>query len=427
MVSHTCILSEEQLQCSICQHMLTNPVCIPCGHTFCLSCISDYWDGRQQEQCPNCEEVFPSRPRLSVNVFLSKLIHRLRRSGLDNVVQICEQPVSEPHSTTTGLIAGRTLLLLCILAVTVGYAAYMFQDTAPFKLAEPSDQRTVIQKQEVENSQKLRESLEGNMQMVVRLMQTMQTNLDRKLDNLSKKVSVLQKNMLEINTTKLGRVFEKETAPEKKMRNFRQYAVDVTLDPDTAHPSLLISSDGKQLRHGHIHSQQNLSNHPKRFDYCISVLGKEGFTSGRFYYEVQVKGKTNWDLGVVRGSINRKGKIVLGPTNGYWTIWLRNEDSYAALDITTVPISLKNRPETVGVFVDYEEGLVSFYDGDSGGLIYSFTGVSFTDETLYPYFSPGLSSGGKNAAPMIISRHGISSESSEGPISPIRSKLENEL
>ncbi|XP_076145492.1 zinc-binding protein A33-like [Alosa pseudoharengus] len=395
MVSHTCILSEEQLQCSICQHMFTNPVCIPCGHTFCLSCISDYWDGRQQEQCPNCKEVFLIRPRLSVNVFVSKLINRLRRSGLDNVVQICEQPVSEPHSTTTGLTAGRTLLLLCILAVAVGYAAHVFQDTAPSKLAEPCDQRTVTQEQEMENSKKLRDSFEGNMQKAV-------TNLDRKLDNLSKKVSVLLKNTLEIHTTKLGKVSEKETAAERKLKNIRQYEVDVTLDPDTAHPSLLLSSDGKQLWHGH--TQQNLTNHPKRFDYCISVLGKEGFNSGRFYYEVQVKGKTNWDLGVVRESINRKGKIVLGPTNGYWTIWLRNDDHYAALDIPTVPISLKNRPETVGVYVDYEEGLVSFYDGDSGGHIYSFTGLSFT-ETLYPYFSPGLSSGDKNSAPIIISRH----------------------
>lgn len=177
--------------------------------------------------------------------------------------------------------------------------------------------------------------------------------------------------------------------------------MDVTLDPETAHPNLVLSSDGKQVWHGY--NQQNVTNHSKRFDYCISVLSKEGFNSGRFYYEVNVKGKTNWDLGIVQESINRKGKIVLSPTNGYWTIWLRNEAEYAALDKTVVSISLNNRLRTVGIFVDYEEGLVSFYDGDSGTHIYSFAGVSFT-ETLYPYFSPGLNLGGKNSAPMTISR-----------------------
>lgn len=178
--------------------------------------------------------------------------------------------------------------------------------------------------------------------------------------------------------------------------------VDVTLDPETAHPNLVLSSDGKQVWQGH--TQQNVTNHSKRFDNCISVLSKESFNSGRFYYEVNVKGKTNWDLGVVQESINRKGKIVLNPTYGYWTIWLRNGVEYAALDKTAVSISLNNRLETVGVFVDYEEGLVSFYDGERGTHIYSFPGVSFT-ETLYLYFSPGLNLEGEDSAPMTISTH----------------------
>ena len=51
-----------------------------------------------------------------------------------------------------------------------------------------------------------------------------------------------------------------------------------------------------------------------------------------------------------------------------------------------VCLSLKSQPEKVGVFVDYEEGLVSFYDVDAAALIYSFTGCSFT-EKLFPFFS----------------------------------------
>uniref|UniRef100_UPI003AAF36F7 E3 ubiquitin-protein ligase TRIM21-like n=1 Tax=Centroberyx gerrardi TaxID=166262 RepID=UPI003AAF36F7 len=185
-----------------------------------------------------------------------------------------------------------------------------------------------------------------------------------------------------------------------ELKRVQQYAVDVTLDPDTAHPYLILSDDGKQVNHGDV--KKNLPENPERFSPCPCVLGKQSFSSGRFYYEVQVKGKTDWDLGVARGSINRKGKITLSPKNGYWTIWLRNGNEYKALAGPPVLLSLKSKPQKVGVFVDYEEGLVSFYDVDAAALIYSFTGCTFT-EKLYPYFSPCNNDGGKNSAPLIIS------------------------
>ncbi|XP_051256795.1 E3 ubiquitin-protein ligase TRIM21-like isoform X1 [Dicentrarchus labrax] len=185
-----------------------------------------------------------------------------------------------------------------------------------------------------------------------------------------------------------------------ELKRVQQYAVDVTLDPDTAHPYLILSDDGKQVKHGDV--KKNLPDNPERFDTCVNVLAKQSFSSGRFYYEVQVKGKTDWTLGVVRESINRKGKITLSPQDGYWTIRLRNENEYKALADPSVCLSLQSQPEKVGVFVDYEEGLVSFYDVDAAALIYSFTGCSFT-EKLYPYFGPCINNKGKNSAPLIIS------------------------
>ncbi|XP_051236982.1 E3 ubiquitin-protein ligase TRIM21-like [Dicentrarchus labrax] len=187
---------------------------------------------------------------------------------------------------------------------------------------------------------------------------------------------------------------------EVELKRVQQYAVDVTLDPDTAQPNLILSDDGKQVKHGDV--KKNLPDNPERFDRCAGVLAKQSFSTGRFYYEVQVKGKTEWDLGVARELINRKGKITLSPQNGYWTIWLRNKNEYKALAGPSVRLSLQSQPEKVGVFVDYEEGLVSFYDVDAAALIYSFTGCSFT-EKLYPYFGPSLNYGGKNSAPLIIS------------------------
>ncbi|XP_039664230.1 E3 ubiquitin-protein ligase TRIM21-like [Perca fluviatilis] len=185
-----------------------------------------------------------------------------------------------------------------------------------------------------------------------------------------------------------------------ELKRVQQYAVDVTLDPDTAHPDLNLSDDGKQVNHGDV--KKNLPDNPERFSYCACVLGEQSFSSGRFYFEVQVKGKTEWDLGVARESINRKGNITLNPEDGFWIIWMTNENEYEALDAPPVLLSLKSRPQKVGVFVDYEEGLVSFYDVDAAAFIYSFTGCSFT-EKLFPYFSPDCNDGGKNSAPLIIS------------------------
>ncbi|KAM8752209.1 E3 ubiquitin-protein ligase TRIM39-like [Acanthopagrus schlegelii] len=187
---------------------------------------------------------------------------------------------------------------------------------------------------------------------------------------------------------------------EAELKRVQQYAVDVTLDPDTAQPELILSDDRKQVKHGYV--RNNLPDNPERFDYCVNVLAKQSFSSGRFYYEIQVKKKTEWTLGVVRESINRKGQITPTPQDGYWTICLRNKNKYKACAGPSVRLSLKHQPEKVGVFVDYEEGLVSFYDVDAAALIYSFTGCCFTQK-LYPYFSPCLNDGGKNSAPLIIS------------------------
>ncbi|KAL7875756.1 hypothetical protein AOLI_G00107190 [Acnodon oligacanthus] len=152
------------------------------------------------------------------------------------------------------------------------------------------------------------------------------------------------------------------------------YAVDVTLDPDTANNYLIVSADGKQVRHSG--TWLNVPYKPKRFRSDPYVLAKEGFSSGRFYYEVQVSGKTDWDVGVARESIDRWWKVYPSAKHGTWTVILRNGNEYYACAVTCVMLSLKQKPQKVGVFVDYEEGLVSFYDVEVSGQrcpIYSFT------------------------------------------------------
>ncbi|XP_039889618.1 E3 ubiquitin-protein ligase TRIM21-like [Simochromis diagramma] len=169
------------------------------------------------------------------------------------------------------------------------------------------------------------------------------------------------------------------------LKGVQQYAVDVTLDPDTANPRLILSDDGKQVKCGDV--KKNLPDNPERFKLYTNVLGEQSFSSGRFYFEVQVKGKTDWVLGVATESINRKLTTGLKPQDGLWTVCLRNGNKYKACAGPPVCLCLRSGPQKVGVFVDYEEGLVSFYDVDAAALIYSFTGCSFT-EKLHPFFNP---------------------------------------
>ncbi|KAM6940235.1 E3 ubiquitin-protein ligase TRIM39-like isoform 1-T2 [Xenentodon cancila] len=202
-------------------------------------------------------------------------------------------------------------------------------------------------------------------------------------------VNQLEKNLRE----KMKKLFEVE------LRRIQKYEVDVTLDPDTAHPKLVLSDDGKQVYCGDL--KKKLPENPERFSKCPCVLGKQRFSSGRFYFEVQVKGKTDWLVGVARESVNRKGDVTLSPQQGYWAVWLRNGDDYIVFVGPSVRLCLRSPPEKVGVLVDYEEGLVSFYDVIAAALIYSFTGCSFK-EKLRPYFCPCSDDGGKNSVPLII-------------------------
>uniref|UniRef100_A0A8C4T753 Butyrophilin subfamily 1 member A1 n=1 Tax=Erpetoichthys calabaricus TaxID=27687 RepID=A0A8C4T753_ERPCA len=173
-------------------------------------------------------------------------------------------------------------------------------------------------------------------------------------------------------------------------------SADVTFDPETANSWLIVSEDSKEVRIGD--RRQRVTDNPKRFDLCPCVLAKEGFTSGRHYWEVEVGEKTAWTLGVARELVNRKRWIILSRYRGYWTVWLRNKNKYGALN--DVPLPLRVKLQTVGVFLAYDEGQVSFYNAQSRTHLYTFTD-SFTG-TLYPYFNLCNNNSGKNTAPLVI-------------------------
>ncbi|XP_036416828.1 E3 ubiquitin-protein ligase TRIM47-like [Colossoma macropomum] len=80
MSSSSSLLSEDQLRCSICLDVFTDPVSTPCGHNFCMVCHKECWDSSSRCQCPVCKEEFSKRPELSVNTFISGLAAQFKKS-----------------------------------------------------------------------------------------------------------------------------------------------------------------------------------------------------------------------------------------------------------------------------------------------------------------------------------------------------------
>ncbi|XP_031169480.1 E3 ubiquitin-protein ligase TRIM39-like [Sander lucioperca] len=161
-------------------------------------------------------------------------------------------------------------------------------------------------------------------------------------------------------------------------------AVDVTLDAYTANSKLMVSQDGKQLRFA-VGLPSRTALFGRSFVRQPFVLGREGFFSGRFYYEVRVSASKGWLLGVVKESINREILFFPTPEEGGWTfVKIYNpisqvHEEYFANTFSNAPLYLRQRSQTVGVFVDYEKGEVSFYDVEARTLIYSYTGCAFME------------------------------------------------
>ncbi|XP_055722422.1 putative leucine-rich repeat-containing protein DDB_G0290503 isoform X3 [Salvelinus fontinalis] len=176
------------------------------------------------------------------------------------------------------------------------------------------------------------------------------------------------------------------------------HSTKVALDPDTAHPKIILSTDETEMSVAQ--QRQNVPNNPGRYDLSLAALGKTGFNRGRNYWEVEVAGKTCYNIGVARGSANRKGQLKLKPAEGYWTIILTKQGVLKALAAGPLDIQLPELPQKFGILLDYKKGEVSFYNANTRSLLHTFTGNRFTDK-LYPFFNTCLETNDEDA-PIVL-------------------------
>lgn len=159
---------------------------------------------------------------------------------------------------------------------------------------------------------------------------------------------------------------------------------DLTLDQETAHPRLTLSSDCRSVRLGE--RWRELPDNPKRFDSDYCVLALQGFTYGRHYWEVEVGGRRGWAVGAARESARRKEKSNGGPyqKREIWCVGTNGKKYQALTTNEQTALSPSEKLRRFCVYLDYERGQLGFYNAESMAHIHTFN-ASFR-ERIFPFF-----------------------------------------
>ncbi|XP_030053410.1 E3 ubiquitin-protein ligase TRIM39 [Microcaecilia unicolor] len=467
--------------CAFCLNYFTDPVTIDCGHNFCRSCITFYWQKLDTNfPCPQCKETSTER-NLRPNRQLANVIEIAKSLQLSKRLQ--EDNLCEEHGKKVKLFCAEDWRLLCVgcdrsqdhkshHVTPMEEAAEEYKekfeshltslrkeldDIFKYKCSEQKKAKelkleTVIKKQKIilefeelhqflnEEQRVLLSMLEQEEEEILQRFRERMTQLEEQSLSLNQLILEIEKKcqhsdieLLKDVKDSLNRYQEREipkpeaTSTEGKMclqlsyprqtiilrklmkklgethytelewwTKYTRYAVDVTLDPETAHPQIILSNDRKSVQHRD--TAMKMPDIPEGFDASISVLGCHGITTGRHYWEVKVGDATDWAFGVCKDSVSRNEKIALSPGNGYWALGLWKGKEYLAF--TSCKIFLLVKPKIIGIFVDYEAGKVSFYNVDEKSHLFTFTD-NFVG-TLRPYFSPGVNTGSQNTGALKI-------------------------
>ncbi|GCB72597.1 hypothetical protein scyTo_0002078 [Scyliorhinus torazame] len=446
---HTTLNLEDELNCPLCLQLFSDPVILDCGHDFCRQCILKFWDNQNRETCPECGQVFQDKT-LKSNRALGKLVKKSRNHTL-NLKLKGAKPYCIDHEEELKLFCETDRKLICVMCLDrrdgrshkahnfmlINEAVEIYKDQSNKLQTHITTEFTKMRSVLDEKQQNLFTDLSTQENLV---LSKMEVNLRKIQDNLTRTQQLLSNVQKRLDYQDIYAMLKEPPFDEKRYGTFFteipteddyqptitegnlpigifqgpvQYRVwkqviDVispaprylTLNANTAHPRLLLSEDLTVVTYGDV--KQEVKDNPERFDTCVCVLGSEAFTSGKHYWEVQVGSKTEWDLGVVKESIGRKGHTTATPESGYWIVWLRNGNEYKATTVPRTRLTVPRKPLAIGVYLDYEGGQVSFYNVDNMSHLYTF--IDTFSGRLFPYFSPGINDDGENSEPLRILR-----------------------
>uniref|UniRef100_A0A8C8HGT3 Uncharacterized protein n=1 Tax=Oncorhynchus tshawytscha TaxID=74940 RepID=A0A8C8HGT3_ONCTS len=329
MAESCSLFGEEQFTCSICLDLLKEPVTIPCGHSYCMGCIKDYWSLNNQTgvySCPQCRQIFTTGPALNKNT--------------------------------------------------------MFAESCQSILALPGcgDSCSINVSQQV--------SFEGVKKSVAELKQRLEDICKGTFVKISKKVQDVHILQASNPSPLLPQVKEKfvESKVPTTREEFLKYACQLTLDLNTAHKNLLLSKDNKEAVWKDV--ALPYPDHPERFVNNAVVLCREAL-SGCCYWEVEWSG-VQVVMGVAYKGINRKKcpshdhfDWIL---NFHEQTWSLDVFGRCVWENTKQTKQLPFWPsKKIGLYLDHKAGTLTFYNiTDTMTLLYRVQ-TTFT-QPLYPVF-----------------------------------------
>ncbi|XP_054980261.1 E3 ubiquitin-protein ligase TRIM38-like [Sorex araneus] len=451
MASGTANTMRKEATCPICLELMTEPVMTECGHIYCRACIMNNLENQQQRSpsqdnfhCPICRAQCP-RESIRPSKQLGNIIETIKKMDQENLCEehgeklylfcendeqlicwCCERtPQHKGHTTVLAALA---------------YEEYkdIFQETLTYlrKLKDQNKEwqesiREQITKLESEilHEKKARQfgfkeihqilymeentfiwKLENEEKKVLKTLQDSEAQLEEQSQELNHNILELERKcqgsaqeILQDVTDTLDRIsLVILNAPEDVSLDIpsmpdldnifsefievvETYFVTVTLDLDTAHNGLLVNEDEKTVTSG---PPQVKHETPARFKDLPCVLGCEAFTSGKHSFRINNTTRSEWDIGVCLENVPRDNDMRRDPESGFWAIRCCGQRDYVALTSPLTPLHLEEELRCLRVFLDYEAGLVSFYNSDTSSHIFTFPQASFS-EPLKPYFRIG--------------------------------------
>uniref|UniRef100_A0A8C4SVP0 Tripartite motif-containing protein 16-like n=1 Tax=Erpetoichthys calabaricus TaxID=27687 RepID=A0A8C4SVP0_ERPCA len=407
-------VSQDEFTCSLCEDTLTDPVSIPCGHNFCLKCLTNYRDQiikklkKTTLSSPppqnylvdpdrNLKEKLCEKHQKSLEIFCktddSCICVMCVVSGHKNHEMVeLETEREEKQSlqqiqTVLHNIKIRTNMPHDWLFLSGDSILNLYQMSVVREVEENEKSFTALMRCIEEAHRKLTERIREQEKREMEKAEEVMEQLEKEIKELKRREAELK----ELSETKDHLHFLPVTHSQISSLVFFSLLSDfcpLTLDINTAHRVLRLSEGNKKVTWEG--TETEYPDHPDRFDYWSQVLCREALTGTRCYWEVECSGDV-MEIGVANKGLSRKGgsrKCRLGYNDKSWCLeWSHSKYSVWHNNQQTV-ISAPYSPR-IGVYLDWPAGSLSFYSvSHTMTLLHRFN-TSFT-EPLYPGFCLGL-------------------------------------
>ncbi|XP_054570888.1 E3 ubiquitin-protein ligase TRIM4 isoform X2 [Eptesicus fuscus] len=375
---------QEELTCPICLDFFNDPVSIECGHNFCRRCLRRSWTpGDGLFLCPECRQ--PSSPAaLRPNWALARLTEKTRRRRQGPVPPgLCGR-----HWEPLRLFCEDDQRPVCLVC----RESQEHQDHA----MAPVD----------EAFESYREKL-----LMTQCSLTAKMKKAMHLQDMEVKNATEWKNPKDLLTRSENQdvnysleVLEVKTLCHIPLMKemLKRFEVPVSAAEDTGHPQLVFSQEGKYVKNGAPvnsrpllstawnyftgwrTSQQN-THFVERFQHLPCVLGKNVFTSGKHYWEVENRDTREIAVGVCQEDImGIVDNAEMSPHLGIWAVCWSSAGYWPLTGSPVGPAKLEPALHRVGIFLDYGAGDISFYNAVDGVHLHTFS-CSFVS-CLRPFF-----------------------------------------